>query len=461
MKRLLLPFFALLLVVPSASAQTVAPKWEHVESFPDAPGGRYDDMVFLDTQRGWVVNTRGEIWNTEDGGQTWNLQTDKGVPFRSVAFREEDGPFGEVGWAGTVFRPESVLWETRDGGEHWIDISHRIYGDKPDGICGIYTRGQYAWGVGAFHGTPTIIKTSDGGITWHGRAVGNLAGGLIDVYFQDENIGFAVGGTGDNLDGLAVILRTEDGGETWEQAFVSTLTPGANSEWAWKISFPSRDVGYVSVEYPSNSNGPTAKVLKTEDGGLSWREIMIPGSTQSAGLQGIGFISESTGWASGRGTTSLTTDGGETWQRVSHYNPLSKEGQLDGSMNRFFVVNDTLAYGVGKRLYPLSGLELISTATEPSVVPESFTMDPPFPNPFTEKTTLRYHLDKSSIVRVQIIDVLGRMHRTFPAEFKQPGDYELMWDGRDDSGVRLASGNYILLIDIGESMETKQVVFLK
>lgn len=466
MKRLLLPFFALFLMIPSASAQTMAPKWEYVESFPDAPGGRYDDMVFLDAQRGWIVNLAGEIWNTSDGAQTWNLQTDKKVRFRSVAFRKEDGPLGEVGWAGTVSTPESVLWETRFVpsdygliGEIWVDISHRIYGDKPSGICGIWTVGDYAWGVGAFNGTPTIIKTSDGGKTWHGRAVGNVAGALIDVYFQDENIGFAVGGTGDNLDGLAVILRTEDGGETWEQAFVSTLTPGANSEWAWKISFPSRDVGYVSVEY-SSSASPMAKVLKTEDGGLSWREIMIPGSTQSAGLQGIGFISESTGWASGRGTTSITTDGGESWQQISHYNPLSKEGQLDGSMNRFFVVNDTLAFGVGKRLYTLSGLEPVVTVTEPPEVPESFTMDPPFPNPFTETTTLRYRLDEPSSVGVQIIDILGRIQRIFPAEFKQPGDYELKWDGRDDSGVRLPSGNYILLIDIGESIETKKVVFL-
>jgi len=454
-------FIASGIIVPTASAQEGAPQWKYVSNFPDAPGGRYDDMVFLDTQRGWVVNLAGEIWHTPNGGDSWTMQHhEQGAPYRSVAFRDEDGPFGEVGWAGTVFNPASVLWETRDGGEHWIDISHRISGVAPAGICGIWSLGEFAWGVGAFHGDPTIIKTSNGGITWEGKAVTGVAGMLVDVYFQNEMDGFAVGGTDSVQSGVAVILRTRDGGETWEQAFTSTLSPGAGAEWGWKISFPSEMVGYVSVEYNS-SGSPTAKLLKTEDGGETWREIQIHGSTSNAGLQGLGFISETTGWASGRGITSVTTDGGESWTQLPHYSPFSDRGQLDGRMNRFFMVNDTLAYGVGQRLYVLSGHNQIATDIEVPVIPESFTLETAFPNPFSESTTLRYSLREHSRVRVRIIDVLGRIHKQFPEQIHQPGAYELKWDGRDDAGTKVASGNYIMLIDIGNSMETKRVVFLK
>jgi len=219
-------------------------------------------------------------------------------------------------------------------------------------------------------------------------------------------------------------------------------------------------VGYVSVEYNSRSS-PRAKVLKTEDGGITWREIWIDGSTESAGLQGIGFISETTGWASGRGTTSLTTDGGNTWEQLLPYNPITGEGQLDGNMNRFFTVNDTLAFAVGRRLYEISGHGQVATATEQAPIPHTFSLDHAFPNPFSESTTLRYELQKASRVHVRIIDVLGRTQRQFPTEYRQPGRYELRWDGQNDSGVRVASGNYIMLIDIGESMETKQVVYLR
>jgi len=204
-----------------------------------------------------------------------------------------------------------------------------------------------------------------------------------------------------------------------------------------------------------------AKLMKTEDGGATWKEVYIDGSFSNAGLQGVGFLNENLGWASGRGVTSLTTDGGESWTQLVHYSPFSDRGQLDGRINRFYVVNDTLAFGVGQRLYVLSGTGALGTDIEIGVTPEIFSLDPPYPNPFQESMTLPYTLDAPSMVGVRVVDVLGRMHRHLPQRYRQPGAYTIEWDGKDDSGVRVPSGNYILLIDIGDSIETKQVVFVK
>jgi len=202
-------------------------------------------------------------------------------------------------------------------------------------------------------------------------------------------------------------------------------------------------------------------VLKTVDGGASWNEVYIEGSNSSAGLQGIGFISPTTGWASGRGVTSVTTDGGNNWIQLGHYNPGTGNGQLDGAMNRFFVVNDTLAYGVGLRLYELSTSTAIGTSLESSPLPESFTLDNPYPNPFNEEARLPYTLDAPSMVHVQVIDMLGRTHRSFPSRYQQAGSYEIVWDAKDEAGIRVPAGGYIFLVDIGESIETKRVVFVK
>lgn len=62
---------------------------------------------------------------------------------------------------------------------------------------------------------------------------------------------------------------------------------------------------------------------------------------------------------------------------------------------------------------------------------------------------------------VRITDAIGRIVRVFESEFKDIGMHELIWDGRNGSGQKLASGSYMLLIDIAESMETKQVVLLR
>ncbi len=454
-------------VLPSSAQQTI-PLWDYVETLPNSASSRYDDMTWLDPDRGWVVNLAGEIWHTDDAAQTWTRQAEEpNARFRSVACRDypSTATGKEVCWAGTVVssgagNTSGMLWETRDGGEHWIDITHRISGTVPYGICGIFSIGDKAWAVGAYYGEPTIVRSDNGGQTWVGTPVGGLAENLVDVYFKNDMEGYVTGGTEGLGSGTAVVLRTLDGGETWEEVFTSSLTDGAQAEWGWKISFPSDDVGYISVEYNS-SGAPTAKVLKTEDGGATWREVYIPGSNSSAGMQGVGFITPDLGWVSGRGVTSVTTDGGDTWTQLASYNPGTGVGQMDGRMNRFFVVNDTLAYGVGLRLYKLTTQSATGTSLEANPLPEAFTLDNPYPNPFNEEARLPYTLDKASMVNVAVIDMLGRKHRTFASRYLQPGSYELVWDGKDQAGVRVPAGGYIFLVDIGDSIETKRVVFVK
>jgi photosystem II stability/assembly factor-like uncharacterized protein len=463
MIRSLIILLMLALSVPTTRAQDLAPTWQYLPELPGSHSGRYDDMEFVTPSRGWIVNLAGEIWHTEDGGESWELQFQHSSSlFRSVTFMKELGPRGlQIGWAGTVFSPQSVLWETRDGGDHWIDITHRIEGYLPDGICGMYSVNESAWGVGAFHGTPTLIRTTDGGIHWEGTDLSSHIGAMVDVYFQDEMTGFAVGGSGSDLDGEAVVIRTADGGKTWQKVFQSTRQAGIEGEWGWKISFPSRLIGYVSVEYRSNPESNDAKILKTEDGGLTWREIFVRGSQTNLGLQGLGFISPDIGWTSGRGVTSLTVDGGDSWKQLAPYNPTTGEGQLDGAMNRFYMVNDTLAYGVGKYLYKLTGAGQVSTALEMVELPSPFRLDPSFPNPFSESTTLRYSIESGAQVSLRVIDMTGRMHRTYPPTYQERGQHEIVWDGRDDSGKKLPSGSYIFLVDIGSTVEMKQVVLIR
>ncbi len=60
--------------------------------------------------------------------------------------------------------------------------------------------------------------------------------------------------------------------------------------------------------------GYGGKILETEDGGGSWKEV--DSGTQDHGLYSIVFVDDSHGWISGQdGLILHTTDGGETWQR--------------------------------------------------------------------------------------------------------------------------------------------------
>ncbi|MEL7361202.1 MAG: YCF48-related protein [Bacteroidota bacterium] len=383
---------------------------------------RFEDGSFVSPERGWIVNGDGEVFQTADGGQAWSRQAVLPAYLRSVVFVNDSR-----GFIGTLTQP-NMLYETRDAGRSYQDISDRIKGPRPWGICGLWAvNDDVIYGAGWFAAPAHIVKSTDGGQTWTSTSMDAYAGSLIDVYFWDEQRGIAVGGTnGLEPDGRALVLLTEDGGETWTTQYVSA-DPG---EWSWKISFPTPTTGYVSVE--ELDGGFPAKVLKTTDAGVTWTELSIPNSDH---LQAIGFITEDTGWASGRGTTSLTTDGGETWTPID----------LDGSINRFEFFGDSLAYAMGRRIYQYAAPP--ATSIDEGATPRAaLALQPAFPNPSTGGVTIPYSLDEPAAFEVVVYDLTGRRVAVVAKGERSVGAHEAYWDGRDARGDRVAPGGYVVAL---------------
>jgi len=421
--------------------------------------------MFINENTGWIVNGyggRGRVYRTDDGGETWDRTFElAGSFFRSVTFADADR-----GWIGGLFNDGNVLFETHDGGHSWSNITNRLK-SPPDGICAIQAIGdQTVYGVGAFSGGPWFVSTRNGGASWSNSLPGTEARTLVDLFFKNEEEGFAVGGTaniGAQLRGDAVVLRTTDGGASWTTVHRTNRGDGVAGEWAWKISFPSELVGYVSIEYTGNVEQQAAKYLKTVDGGISWSEHFIPESTEPAGLQGIGFVTENVGWASGRGTTTMTTDGGATWSRISDFfHPDDQpDGGLDGRTNRIFVLGEHLAFAVGRYVYRFDDADGTYTPPVPSdVAPRTFAIEQNYPNPFGASTTIRYEVFAAVPVRIAVFDVLGRRVRSLVDAFQAPGAYRIDWDGTDTRGRRVAPGAYLYLMDIGDGIEMKRAVVL-
>ncbi|MFK7844869.1 MAG: YCF48-related protein [Rhodothermales bacterium] len=239
-------------------------------------------MFSVNPSVGWVANGFGKVYRTTDSGETWDEIASEGVFLRSIGFANE-----QKGWVGT-FNASSVLLETNDGGVTWIDVSDRISGPAITGVCGLSVVNEdLVFGVGKFDGPAIFLKTVDGGASWQSTDLSVYGiNTLIDVHFFDENRGVITGGTKADFTGQAIVAETIDGGDTGQVRHTSNLAANVGGEWGWKISFPTETTGYISVEYPfSNTTGNEAKVLKTTDGGISWSEIFVAGSTEPAGLQ--------------------------------------------------------------------------------------------------------------------------------------------------------------------------------
>lgn len=88
-------------------------------------------------------------------------------------------------------------------------------------------------------------------------------------------------------------------------------------------------------------------------------------------------------------------------------------------------------------------------------------LEPARPNPFNPHTTIAYTITKGGHTEIVVYDALGHLVRTLVRSSLPAGDHEVSWDGRDDSGTRVASGVYLYQLRTGDIVETRKMVLVK
>jgi parallel beta-helix repeat protein len=84
------------------------------------------------------------------------------------------------------------------------------------------------------------------------------------------------------------------------------------------------------------------------------------------------------------------------------------------------------------------------------------------PNPFSDKTDIRWQMTDNSIVELRIYDITGRIVKDFFGQVSIIGDQSsVVWSGRDDSGNKLPSGVYLLKFTVGDYTETEKLLLLR
>ena len=76
-------------------------------------------------------------------------------------------------------------------------------------------------------------------------------------------------------------------------------------------------------------------------------------------------------------------------------------------------------------------------------------------------TTVRYQVPEDARVVIRVYDLLGRVVTTLVDAQVSAGFYHRVWDGRNDAGLRVASGVYIYRMEAGTFVQTRKMLLLK
>ncbi len=97
----------------------------------------------------------------------------------------------------------------------------------------------------------------------------------------------------------------------------------------------------------------------------------------------------------------------------------------------------------------------------PPSQPTEFTLYQNYPNPFNPSTTIKFALKEKADVVLKVYNILGQEVRTL-VNVKQSAGYKtVLWDGRDNNGVPVATGVYIYRIQANDFVKNKKMVLLK
>ena len=84
-----------------------------------------------------------------------------------------------------------------------------------------------------------------------------------------------------------------------------------------------------------------------------------------------------------------------------------------------------------------------------------------YPNPFNPKTTIDYQLPETSLVKLEIFNILGQKMRTLVEKKMERGQHQTVWDGMDDEGAPVTSGIYLCRFEANNFQRTMKMLLMK
>ena len=407
--------------------------------FPNLNGSTITSMTFLDSLTGYGVtsinpDTLCYILKTTNGGDNWIIKYSYKPPYSNISFNKIQFVDNNTGYASAEY---TSLFKTSNGGDNWSTIYTGLYPQdmaviNKDTILLVYSS-ILSGGV---------YRSINGGLSW--QALGPVGGNGQpgSIYMFNKDMGFCLGNQ---------MRKTTNGGVNW------FLIPGENY---WGIQLIDSLKGWKTV-------GAGIKV--TTNGGLNWISQQLPNLPNAYSGTNLFAINKDTVWMIGNeyyfGLFYKTTNGGLNWGY--QFADTSIHITLDHFIN---FVNAKIgwassSYFVSEIHTKTGGNDttfFTSVNNNSSIISHDYILFQNYPNPFNPKSNIKYEIKKEvgsqkSEVRIIVYDISGKQVAILVNENKNPGKYEVVFDGNN-----LSSGIYFysLYVD-GVRIDTKKMLMIK
>ena len=90
------------------------------------------------------------------------------------------------------------------------------------------------------------------------------------------------------------------------------------------------------------------------------------------------------------------------------------------------------------------------------IMPAEFQLNQNYPNPFKERTTIKYCVPDKARIGLEVFDSSRNKVKTLVKEIKDAGTYKVEIDGRN-----LPDGIYFYRLNAGDFIETKKMMLMK
>jgi len=125
-----------------------------------------------------------------------------------------------------------------------------------------------------------------------------------------------------------------------------------------------------------------------------------------------------------------------------------------------------LGYETGDSLssyvFVLNGNSVTSVALRPGEqVLKTYILNQNYPNPFNPTTSIQYVIPEDGMVTLKVYNMLGKEVKTLVEEHQLRGSYTATWDGTDNAGNKVSSGNYVCRLKAGGTVLSRTMTLLK